>query len=108
MEKNYDNFASQMGKTQDEKYNANDGQNHISHDKYTFENFVVGKSNQLAYAAAQRIAESDSAQFNPLFLYSNAGLGKTHLMHAIAKKFMTETQTDGFYTCQQNSLCIVL
>ena len=85
MEKNYDNLASQMGKTQDVKCDANDHQDRVNSDKYTFENFVVGKSNQLAYAAAQRIVESDSAQFNPLFLYSNAGLGKTHLMHAIAK-----------------------
>lgn len=52
--------------------------------KQTFENFVVGKPNELAYAAALRVAESDKVAFNPLFLYGSVGLGKTHLMNAIA------------------------
>ena len=52
--------------------------------RFTFENFVVGKPNELAFAAARRAAESSSVPFNPLFLYGGVGLGKTHLMHAIA------------------------
>jgi len=50
----------------------------------TFDNFVVGKPNELAHAAARRIADSETAAYNPLFLYGGVGLGKTHLMHAIA------------------------
>ena len=52
--------------------------------KFTFDAFVVGKPNELAHAAARRVAEGGEVTFNPLFLYSGVGLGKTHLMHAIA------------------------
>jgi len=52
--------------------------------RYTFSNFVVGKPNELAFAVARRTAESATVAFNPLFLYGGVGLGKTHLMHAIA------------------------
>ncbi|MDR0662273.1 MAG: chromosomal replication initiator protein DnaA [Holosporales bacterium] len=52
--------------------------------KLTFENFIIGKPNELAYAAARRVADAVNIAFNPLFLYSSVGLGKTHLMQAIA------------------------
>ena len=52
--------------------------------RYTFDSFVVGKPNEFAYHAAKRIASQEDVPFNPLFLYGDVGLGKTHLMHAIA------------------------
>ena len=64
-----------------------EAQNNISaplDPRFTFENFIVGKPNELAFAAARRCAEAETAPYNPLFLYSGVGLGKTHLMHAIA------------------------
>jgi chromosomal replication initiator protein len=58
--------------------------------RYTFESFVVGASNQFAHASAVAVAEQPARQYNPLFLYSPPGLGKTHLLHAIGNHFLSK------------------
>ncbi len=62
-------------------------------DRYTFDSFVIGKSNQLAAAAAHAVVESPGKTYNPLFIYGATGLGKTHLMQAIAHS-MVRTRPD--------------
>jgi chromosomal replication initiator protein len=60
-------------------------------ENYTFDNFVEGKSNQLALAAARQVAENPGESYNPLFLYGGVGLGKTHLMHAVGNALKTHS-----------------
>lgn len=56
-------------------------------DDFTFDTFVVGESNKLAHAAARAVADGASAHYNPLFIYGDSGLGKTHLIYAISHQF---------------------
>jgi chromosomal replication initiator protein len=67
-------------------------------DRYTFDNFVIGKSNEMAAAAANAVAEAPGKTYNPLFIYGATGLGKTHLMQAIAQRVLArEPQTKVLY-----------
>lgn len=71
--------------------------------EFTFDNFVVGKSNQFVYTAAQAVAQNPGSNFNPLFIYGNSGLGKTHLMHAIGnylRQYSPELKIK-YVTCEQ-------
>ncbi|MDQ5914047.1 MAG: chromosomal replication initiator protein [Patescibacteria group bacterium] len=70
--------------------------------KYTFGNFVVGSSNELAYTVAQAIAKEPGQRFNPLFIYGGVGLGKTHLMQAVANAILeTHPEKNVVYTSTQ-------
>ncbi len=59
-------------------------------ERYTFENFVVGSGNELAYAACQAIAQSPGAKYNPLFVYGGVGIGKTHLIQAVGNAILAK------------------
>lgn len=69
--------------------------------QYTFDNFVVGNSNKFAHAAALSVAENPGKMYNPLFLYGESGLGKTHLMHAIGNYITKNTDKRVLYVTSE-------
>lgn len=69
---------------QNQSSNFNQSDDWPLDERFTFDKFITGPSNELAFASAKRIAQSEKFDFNPLFLYGGVGLGKTHLMHSIA------------------------
>ncbi|MDJ0974244.1 MAG: chromosomal replication initiator protein DnaA [Planctomycetota bacterium] len=72
-------------------------------DHYTFENFVMGPSNSVAYAAAMAVAQKPGRAYNPLFIHGAVGLGKTHLLHAICRDFLRRSPQDRicFLSCEE-------
>ena len=69
--------------------------------KYSFANFVVGNSNRMAFSAAQAVADAPGQTYNPLFLYSGVGLGKTHLLHAVGQQAARRGQTVRYVSSEQ-------
>ncbi len=92
----------QNNKIEDKNSFANEEKNPFV-EKFTFDNFVVGKSNQFVYAAARTVAEHPGKRYNPLFIYGGVGLGKTHLLHSIGnylREYSPELKIR-YVTCEQ-------
>ncbi len=94
------NQTTAQSKTNNQK-SKNKSSSTILNTSYTFENFIVGTSNQLAFAAAKSAAKMPGKQYNPLFIYGGSGLGKTHLLQAIGNYAITQDQTVIYTTSEQ-------
>lgn len=88
-------LVNAIGKTNPPKQSSRSAIKDVTHhyrqglnERYTFENFVVGSGNELAYAACQAVAQNPGKKYNPLFLYGGVGIGKTHLIQAVGNAIM--------------------
>lgn len=98
----FENVPTEKNEENDSSFNSEDYSN-IENAKLTFNNFVVGPSNKFAYTASMRVAETPGSVFNPLFIYGNSGLGKTHLLNAIIEKIKNNnTDANIVYTTSEN------
>ena len=69
--------------------------------RYTFDSFILGKSNELAYAASQAVSSNPGNTYNPLFIYAKVGLGKTHLLHAIGNELLSVGKNIHYTTTEE-------
>ena len=92
-------FINTFDKNELTKSSDNDDEKFESNlmSKYTFENFIVGDSNKLAFLSAKNVAENPGQAHNPLFIYGRSGIGKTHLMHAIGNYIVDNTNLKVLY-----------
>lgn len=98
-------FENVPNEKNDENNSNSNGSSYsnIENAKLTFNNFVVGPSNKFAYTASMRVAETPGSVFNPLFIYGNSGLGKTHLLNAIIEKIKSNNPDANIvYTTSEN------
>lgn len=86
-------------KIEDEKKEENSNCSSIFDPNFTFDKFVVGSSNQIAYAAAKAVASQPGTLHNPLFIYGGVGLGKTHIMHAIGNEILKNNKKSKILYC---------
>ena len=86
-------FDDAKDKHEDKKSKNKNAQSSTFNPKFTFENYVVGPTNEFTVAAAKAVAENPGGQYNPLFVYGGAGLGKTHVLHAIGNQ-LVETRPE--------------
>ncbi len=100
-----DDFATELSGPADLPPSVAAGSKHANgaafNPKYTFDSFVVGPSNQMACNAARAVADAPGQGYNPLFLYSGVGLGKTHLLHAIGHDCLQRGQSVQYVTSEQ-------
>ena len=90
-------------KNEENNSTTNSSYSSLENAKLTFNNFVVGPSNKFAYTASMRVAETPGSVFNPLFIYGNSGLGKTHLLNAIIEKIKSNNPDANIvYTTSEN------
>jgi chromosomal replication initiator protein len=89
--------ASSANKPRDVDVGGNINHKSNLNEEFTFKNFIEGKSNQLARAAALQVAENPGGSYNPLFLYGGVGLGKTHLMHSVGNFLVQNGRTRVVY-----------
>lgn len=101
--KNRDDYVTNIAVKEDDGFVPSENQGAPVNPKFTFDSFVVGSSNELIYAAAKAVAENPGEAYNPLFIYGGTGLGKTHILMAVANyiKLHNPSLNVLYATCEQ-------